>query len=57
LTITIKKQWGLKQKEPKDKKKDNDYKEEVTKSELTDYIKFPFTLYKNNKYWYHHYWR
>ena len=26
-------------------------KEAVTKSELTDYIKFPFTLYKNNKYW------
>nr|WP_309754996.1 GTP cyclohydrolase [Flavobacterium sp.] len=26
-------------------------KEAVTKSELTNYIKFPFTLYKNNKYW------
>ncbi|MFV8352114.1 GTP cyclohydrolase [Flavobacterium sp. XS2P14] len=26
-------------------------KEAITKSELTDYIKFPFTLYKNNKYW------
>ena len=26
-------------------------KEAVTKSELTDYIKFPFTLYKKNKYW------
>ena len=26
-------------------------KEAVTKSELTEYIKFPFTLYKNNKYW------
>ena len=26
-------------------------KEAVTKSELTDYIKFPFSLYKNNKYW------
>ncbi|MDI5888018.1 GTP cyclohydrolase [Flavobacterium yafengii] len=26
-------------------------KEAKTKSELTDYIKFPFSLYKNNKYW------
>ncbi|WP_394758389.1 GTP cyclohydrolase [Flavobacterium sp.] len=26
-------------------------KEALTKSELTDYIKFPFSLYKNNKYW------
>jgi hypothetical protein len=26
-------------------------KEATTKSELTDYIKFPFSLYKNNKYW------
>ncbi len=26
-------------------------KEVVTKSELTDYIKFPFSLYKNNRYW------
>ncbi len=26
-------------------------KEAITKSELTDYIKFPFSLYKNNKYW------
>jgi GNAT superfamily N-acetyltransferase len=26
-------------------------KEAVTKSELTDYIKFPFSLYKDNKYW------
>jgi hypothetical protein len=26
-----KKTWGLKQKEPKDKKKDNDYKEELPK--------------------------
>ncbi|MBP2284558.1 GNAT superfamily N-acetyltransferase [Flavobacterium sp. CG_23.5] len=26
-------------------------KEAKTKSELTDYIKFPFSLYKDNKYW------
>ncbi len=26
-------------------------KEAKTKSELTNYIKFPFSLYKNNKYW------
>ena len=26
-------------------------KEAITKSEITDYIKFPFKLYKNNKYW------
>ena len=26
-------------------------KEAQTKKELTDYIKFPFSLYKNNKYW------
>jgi hypothetical protein len=26
-------------------------KEAKTKSELKDYIKFPFSLYKNNKYW------
>ncbi|TDE42771.1 GTP cyclohydrolase [Flavobacterium rhamnosiphilum] len=26
-------------------------KEAKTKSELTDYITFPFSLYKNNKYW------
>lgn len=26
-------------------------KEAKTKSELTDYIKFPFSLYKGNKYW------
>lgn len=26
-------------------------KEAVTKSELTEYVKFPFTLYKGNKYW------
>ncbi|MFV8346631.1 GTP cyclohydrolase [Flavobacterium sp. ZB4P13] len=26
-------------------------KEATTKSELTNYIKFPFSLYKNNKYW------
>ena len=26
-------------------------KEAVTKSELKDYIKFPFSLYKNNSYW------
>ncbi|WP_035670896.1 hypothetical protein [Flavobacterium sp. 83] len=26
-------------------------KEATTKKELTDYIKFPFSLYKNNKYW------
>jgi hypothetical protein len=26
-------------------------KEAVTKSELTNFIKFPFSLYKNNKYW------
>ncbi|TDE52937.1 GTP cyclohydrolase [Flavobacterium sp. GT3P67] len=26
-------------------------KEATTKSELMDYIKFPFSLYKNNKYW------
>ena len=26
-------------------------KEAITKSELTDYIKFPFTLYKGNQYW------
>lgn len=25
--------------------------EAKTKKELTDYIKFPFSLYKNNKYW------
>jgi GNAT superfamily N-acetyltransferase len=26
-------------------------KEAITKSELTDYIKFPFSLYKDNQYW------
>lgn len=26
-------------------------KEAITKSELTAYIKFPFSLYKDNKYW------
>lgn len=26
-------------------------KEAITKSELTNYIKFPFSLYKNNKFW------
>ena len=26
-------------------------KEAITKKELTDYIKFPFSLYKDNKYW------
>jgi len=26
-------------------------KEVISKKELTDYIKFPFSLYKNNKYW------
>jgi hypothetical protein len=26
-------------------------KEAITKKEITEYIKFPFTLYKNNKYW------
>ena len=26
-------------------------KEAKTKSELTDFIKFPFSLYKNNKNW------
>jgi hypothetical protein len=26
-------------------------KEAITKSELTDYIKFPFSLYKDNEYW------
>ena len=26
-------------------------KEAITKSELTDFVKFPFTLYKDNKYW------
>lgn len=26
-------------------------KEAITKSELTDFIKFPFSLYKNNNYW------
>jgi hypothetical protein len=23
----------------------------ITKSEMTDFVKFPFSLYKNNKYW------
>ena len=26
-------------------------KEAITKSELTDFVKFPFSLYKNNKNW------
>lgn len=26
-------------------------KEAITKKELTDYVKFPFSLYKDNKYW------
>jgi hypothetical protein len=26
-------------------------KEAITKSELTDFVKFPFSLYKDNKYW------
>ena len=26
-------------------------KEAITKRELTDYIKFPFSLYKDNQYW------
>jgi hypothetical protein len=46
------KNTGQRKKEPKDKKRIMiTIKEAVTKSELTDYIKFPFTLYKNNKYW------
>jgi hypothetical protein len=26
-------------------------KEAITKKEMTDYVKFPFELYKANKYW------
>jgi len=26
-------------------------KKAISKKELTDYIKFPFSLYKDNKYW------
>ena len=26
-------------------------KEAITKKEMTEFVKFPFTLYKNNKYW------
>jgi hypothetical protein len=45
------KNTGLKQKKRAKRQKIMITIKEATKSELTDYIKFPFTLYKNNKYW------